>query len=459
MRRKTLLVAFLIMVSVIILHFWDQSRIFETKRQEQTEKRLTWGTHEDIGSVEIHSTTETIQIARDTKGWRLNKPCLDLADEWQVRVLLDSLLYAEIEEIVAESSHNLANFGLEPPRIAVDLRGRAGQVLSTLLFGDRTPTGTSCYAMLKGDPRVFTLSVENYYVVSRPASEIREKTVFRHDRDNICRLEVAWGNGEGVAVSRDESGLWRLIVPTMATAEQDKINVFLGKITGLRVSRYLSDVTADAAKYGLVEDVTRVTVADETSETTLTLGAWHQEGIHAARREDTASVIGIESRFVESVPTHSLDWRPQRILPVPPFQVSLLRLENPLTESVLEMQKMTDGIWKVIKPEHKTDTVLDSERVSQYLSIIYDYRILDYLPNSSILPDTGLDPSALRLTTGSRYQSATLVLSTISDDSKNLRATFQGSEEIFLLDKRLSDLLSVSTEEIIARLRASDASE
>ncbi len=103
------------------------------------------------------------------------------------------------ERVVEDKAADLKHYGLNPPYVEVDITEKDNKS-QKLLLGDDTPAGSAVYAMLAGDPRVFTIA------------ELQQE----HDREEPERISrqapVAGKRGPGqpprVAPKKSDHRIW-----------------------------------------------------------------------------------------------------------------------------------------------------------------------------------------------------------------------------------------------------------
>jgi hypothetical protein len=78
------------------------------------------------------------------------------------------------ERLVEEKAADLNRYGLATPAIEVDITEKDNRT-HKLLLGDETPAGSATYAMLVGDPRVFTISSFSKNSVDKTLEDLRSK--------------------------------------------------------------------------------------------------------------------------------------------------------------------------------------------------------------------------------------------------------------------------------------------
>lgn len=150
-----------------------------------------------------------VSLARDAnQAWQIVAPEPMRADPEQVSLLLSSLSPLTAQEVVENKADNLNQYGLDSPALEIDLteKNRSQQ---RLLIGDDTPVGGASYAMLAGDPRVYTTYGKS--ALNKSANDLRDKRLITLTTDQMSRIELDSG-GAAIVLARNGSG-WALEKP------------------------------------------------------------------------------------------------------------------------------------------------------------------------------------------------------------------------------------------------------
>ena len=152
-----------------------------------------------------------ITLAKGAKGlWQISAPKKLLADQEEVSTLLSDLSPLNGERIVESNPPSLKAFGLDHPTLEVDIT-QADHTTQRLLIGDNTPTGDSAYAMLAGDPRIFTTFRYNETNLDQGLSNLRDKRLITLTPDEVTSLELI-RDGEDIQLSHLNYS-WKMVKP------------------------------------------------------------------------------------------------------------------------------------------------------------------------------------------------------------------------------------------------------
>lgn len=192
-----------------------------------------------ITKLELKSkNAEPIVLVKNNSGWQITEPMLLAADQIAVSSVVASLSSLESERVVEDKASNLKPFGLAEPGVEIDVTEKNNQT-QHLLLGDDTPTGSAVYAMLSGDPRIFTMASYRKSALIKGLNDLRDKRLLTVRADQVSRLELIEKNQEiEFERSKDE---WQILKPRPLRADSVQIGELVGKLTDARM-----DLTASA---------------------------------------------------------------------------------------------------------------------------------------------------------------------------------------------------------------------
>jgi hypothetical protein len=118
---------------------------------------LSKGDKDKIVRVALTDRPEgTLTLEKKAGKWVVQPPVTGALEDTSVDNLLYSFSALNAERVIEEKPANLAQYGLAPPRAAATGTWEDGTA-RTILLGDKAPSGSSFYAQVKGDARVYTV--------------------------------------------------------------------------------------------------------------------------------------------------------------------------------------------------------------------------------------------------------------------------------------------------------------
>jgi hypothetical protein len=188
---------------------------------------------------------EPIVLTRNGSGtWQIIEPKPFAADQSQVSSAVSTLSSLNADRLVDEKASDVKQYGFARPSLEVDITGKNNKT-QTLLIGDDTPTGSDVYAMLAGDPRVFTIANYKKTSFDKGLNDLRDKRLLTVEADKISRLEVD-RKDQVVEFGRDKDQ-WQILKPKPMRADSVQVGELVGKITDARMDLTGSDKDAAEA--------------------------------------------------------------------------------------------------------------------------------------------------------------------------------------------------------------------
>jgi hypothetical protein len=186
---------------------------------------------------------EPIRLAKSNSGeWQITEPKPLRADESAVSGVLSTLSSLNSERLVEDKASDLKGFGLDNPTLEVDLAEKDNKSQKLLIGGD-TPIGNGVYAMLAGDPRVFTVASYTKTSVDKTLNDLRDKRLLPLSPDKISRVELV-KPGQSVEFGRNQDE-WQILKPKPLRADSTQVGDLVRELTEAKMD--LSVSTGDAA--------------------------------------------------------------------------------------------------------------------------------------------------------------------------------------------------------------------
>lgn len=200
-----------------------------------------------ITKVEIKKKdAEAIELAKSSSGdWQITQPKAYRADQTAVSGLLSTLSSLTSQRLVEDKASDLKTFGLDNPNIEVDLTDKDNKS-QKLLFGDSTPATSGVYAMLAGDPRVFTVASYDKTSVEKTVNDLRDKRLLPISADKISRVELL-RSGQDIEFGRNKDE-WQILKPKPMRTDSTLVNDLLRELTDAKMDLSAADANVTFAK-------------------------------------------------------------------------------------------------------------------------------------------------------------------------------------------------------------------
>ncbi len=194
----------------------------------------------DISKFDLKKNgTEQVGGERNSAGqWHITAPTALPADQSAVSSLLGTFSSLNSERLVEEKAGNLAPYGLDTPKLEVDLTEKDNKT-QKLLLGDATPAGNGMYAKLDGDPRIFTIPSFDKTSIDKSANDLRDKRLLTVDPDKISQVELIAKKQE-MAFGRNKDE-WQIVKPKPLRADGTAVDELVRALTDAKMELPAAD--------------------------------------------------------------------------------------------------------------------------------------------------------------------------------------------------------------------------
>ena len=222
----------------------------------------------DISKFDLKKNgAEQVGGERTSAGqWHITSPTSLPADQSAVSSFLGTFSNLNSERLVEEKAVNLAPYGLDAPKLEVDLTEKDNKT-QKLLLGDDTPAGNGIFAKFDGDSRVFTVPGFHKTSIDKSANDLRDKRLLTVDSDKISQVELVVKKQE-IAFGRNKDE-WQIVKPKPLRADSSAVDELVRALTSARMEFGSSDdekKTASAFASATPVATTKVTAESGTQE-------------------------------------------------------------------------------------------------------------------------------------------------------------------------------------------------
>jgi len=205
---------------------------------------------------------EPIVLTKSSSGdWQITGPKPLRADQSAVNGLGSTLSSLNSERVIEDKASDLQTFGLDQPALEVDLTEKDNKTQKLMLGGD-TPAGGAVYAMLAGDPRLFTVASYTKTSLDKTLNDLRDKRLLPVDADKISRIEVVRKNGD-IEFARNKDD-WQILKPNPLRADGREVGDLVRDLTNAKMDLSSSDAKDAASGFAHATPVAIAKVTDES---------------------------------------------------------------------------------------------------------------------------------------------------------------------------------------------------
>lgn len=206
------------------------------------------------------SNAAPIVLTKDGSGnWQITEPQQLRADQDAISGVVSTLSSLNAERLVNDKASDLGTYGLAQPAVELDVTDKNHQT-KKLLLGDNTPANGGVYAMLAGDPRVFTVATYTKTSIDKNVEDLRDKRLITLPADKVSRVELL-RKGQDIEFGRIKDD-WQILKPTPLRADGTKVGDLVRDLTDAKMD--LSTSPRDAAS--AFEHATPVATAKLTAD-------------------------------------------------------------------------------------------------------------------------------------------------------------------------------------------------
>jgi hypothetical protein len=301
-----------------------------------------------------------VQRGEDGK-WKFAPPLTIPADSNSIGFMADSAAALEADRVVEENVTDWKAYGLEEPSLSVEIKLKDGKS-HRVLFGRETPTGSSLYARLDGDPRLFTVYSYSKSSFEKEVFDLRDKKLLHLDGDKISRIVVNTGGGS-IEFGKSGETSWQILKPQPLRADNFTVGDLARAVQNAEMTAVVEEGAAPAPKPDFAKPYATVEAVDEAGAHTLTLAKEGEK--YYARSSDLEGVYEASSTLAESLNKKIEDFRNKKLFDFGFSEVAKLQIRDGETRIAVEKK---DDKWVLASEagrelaSEKVQTVIDGLR-------------------------------------------------------------------------------------------------
>jgi hypothetical protein len=284
-RVWTLIAVLFVLGALIGGYFWLTRPKPVPKPTEAPKAELSKGDKEKIVKVVLTDRAEgTLTLEKKGKDWVSTPAMTGTMDASSLDDLLFSFSALTAERTIEENPSDLAQYGLKPPQATAIGTWEDGSA-HTLYLGDRTASGNTYYLQVKGDPKVYTVWMNNGQHFHWTVKDLRSKTLAPAiNYDEVTYLKLIERDGtqlEIKAKTTEEAKSYQLgfgsFMVTMPYTyhrglDTEKQDTLVKGPQSISISDFAEDAK-DLSKYGLARPQAEVIVRDKSNSIDFLIGS------------------------------------------------------------------------------------------------------------------------------------------------------------------------------------------
>jgi hypothetical protein len=115
--------------------------------------------HDNLHEITLKFPEEEVVIGKSRDKWRVQKPRKLKKKEKEAEDLIWTLDSVQMKKIAAESAEDLKPYGLDKPRVEVEVKMKEEEAAKVLLIGKKVKDAEEVYVKLKSQPRVYHIDL------------------------------------------------------------------------------------------------------------------------------------------------------------------------------------------------------------------------------------------------------------------------------------------------------------
>lgn len=236
MKFRGLAIACVVLLALSGLLYWSAHHKSKKKVSADSSPVIVKVDPASVTSFSIHQLeSAAVTLARTSAGgWQITTPKTLPADQQTVKDMLSALSPLNAERVIATNATDLQTYGLNTPSVEIDISEKNHSV-QKLLFGDNTPTGDSAYAMLEGDPRVFTTYLFHKTDLNKSINDLRDTRLVTANPDKMSRIDFIRGKDE-IDFDRNSQGHWQIEKPGPYRADTISVDSLADALSGVHMN-------------------------------------------------------------------------------------------------------------------------------------------------------------------------------------------------------------------------------
>ena len=212
--------------------------------------------------------SDPVVLAKTSSGdWQITGPKPMRADQSVVTGLVSTVSSLNSERMVEDKATDLQAFGLDQPLLEVDVTEKNKS--QKLLLGADTPASSGVYAMLTGDPRLFTVASYTKTSLDKSLNDLRDKRLLPVNADKVSRVQIGRKNSD-IEFGRSKDD-WQILKPKPMRADGIQVGDLVRDLTNAKMDLSSADAKQASSEFAHATPVAVAKVTDDSGTQQLEL--------------------------------------------------------------------------------------------------------------------------------------------------------------------------------------------
>ena len=361
----------------VLLASADLEVPLDKKLFDLREKRVVAFQRTDLQRLRVTSEKGAVGLEKKGTTWRLTEPIEARAAEVEVNPMITALTSLRIESFREEMTDDLARYGLDAPRMTVDLTLGDDRAVKQVLLGKAVEGNPGrIFAKRAEKPQVYVVDAKVYEDLDRDAETLRDRKVLAFQRYEVKSVALERPGAETIALTKD-GGKWRLESPIEARADSGEVSKLLSALADLEAKAFLGGGEDRSAERGFAPARATITLTKDESEVVARFMVGKEQrsdrSVYLRNDLDGTDVL-VSAEFTDQLPGEASSLRASKVLDFPRYRVEAIDVA--VGEETLVLEKDDDGRWEMKAPEKKE---VDRTKVDDFLSALSSVEAKEFI--------------------------------------------------------------------------------
>jgi hypothetical protein len=246
MRLRSLLVALVVLIALGVgLYLSNKQKAAEAAKPATSAAKVVSINDIDVTKIALKAKggAETV-LAKNASGkWQMISPEYP-ADQEAVNQLVTAADSVSQDKVVEDKLSDPKTYGFDDPSLKIDVTTKNGKT-TKLIIGDDAPANAGSYAMVEGDPKVYTVAAYVKTGLNKTYNDLRDKRLLTFDQDKLSRVELT-AKKQTEEFGRDKDQ-WQIVKPKPLRADGSQVDDVIRKLRDVKMDTSLSDEDAKKA--------------------------------------------------------------------------------------------------------------------------------------------------------------------------------------------------------------------
>lgn len=419
--------------------------VIEAEKKKDAETHIVYLQKDQVNYLEIQNKNSKFVFQKTDKGWNIEEPITDIADQQRLIEVLNQLTNEKQLAVAKEGAAiNWAEFGLDTPESLIVIKNNLGQSQKVFLSATKNFEGNH-YARIDNHEKILVVSPMWYNFTTEKLTYFREKSLYRGQISALKKISVR-SLGDNFSIVNGDKG-WYSPIFDNYILDQSKVRAIIKAIAENTIQEYIGEgdpSDAERKEKGLAKDYVEVVFETENSRWAVAVNLSEQDKALYALTEKPTYLVKLDLSQWELFGNLSLDALRDRksLLSFDIQAVNRVFVKN--GNKSLQLIK-EDSKWRPEDNSEAEKIKIDTALIEDLVNQVHDLEITYFIPEEEGKEFSGKDMVILKSSEDQllfQMNWGPLQRKKINGLEKDyFLARTQASENIFGLDKSYIDQL------------------